>query len=55
MADFNVIGNKTVYCIHGHPNIVPFQQMIIKCGVCGNTFIVKFFGVVKDKNGNYVL
>jgi hypothetical protein len=53
MADYNVEGKKKVYCNHGHECIVPFKQTTCKCP-CGDTFFVEFFGVVIDKNGNYV-
>ena len=54
MADYLVQGNKIIYCKHGHPNSVPYQTTICKCPTCGCNTTVKFFGVVIDKNGDYV-
>lgn len=54
MANYTVQGNKTVYCGNGHANTVPFQQTVCTCSVCGDKFMVKFFGVVIDKYDNYV-
>lgn len=54
MADYLAKGNKTVYCKCGCTNVVPFQQTVCKCTSCGMTSVVKFFGVVIDKHGNYV-
>lgn len=54
MADYLVEGNKKVYCSHGHECIVPFQQTTCKCIHCEETFFVEFFGVIIDKDGNYV-
>lgn len=54
MANFTVQGNKTVYCRYGHSHMVPFQQTACTCPTCGCKFMVKFFGVVIDKDGNYV-
>lgn len=54
MADYLVEGNKTVYCNHGHACVVPFQQTTCICKDCGETFFVEFYGVIIDKDGNYV-
>lgn len=54
MADYLAKGNKVVYCIHGHPDVVPFQQNSITCSSCGSKYIVNFCGVIIDKHGNYV-
>lgn len=54
MANYLAEGDKTVYCKDGHANTVPFQTTVCKCSVCGCNIAVKFFGVVKDKDGNYV-
>ena len=54
MADYNVKGNKKVYCNSGHECIVPFQQTACKCKACGYTFFVEFHGAVIDKDGNYI-
>ena len=53
MANYLVEGNKTIYCKQGHANSVPFLMTLCKCAVCGCNIAVKFFGVVKDKHGNY--
>lgn len=54
MADYLAQGNKTVYCKDGHINIIPFQTTIFKCSTCGSNAAVSFFGVIKDKHGNYI-
>lgn len=54
MADYLAKGDKIVYCRHGHPNTIPFQQTLCTCSTCGCKFTVKFFGTITDKHGNYV-
>lgn len=54
MADYLTKGDKIVYCRHGHQNIIPSQQTYYTCSICGCIFVVKFFGVVTDKDGNFV-
>lgn len=54
MADYNVKGNKTVYCKCGCSHTIPFKHTSCTCPHCGNKFFVKFFGVIIDKNGNYI-
>lgn len=53
MADFNIEGTKTVNCCMGHPNTIPFQTTFFKCA-CGCYTMVSFFGVLTDKDGNYI-
>ena len=54
MANYLAKGDKTVYCKCGCANVVPFQQTLCTCSSCEKKFVVKFFGVVIDKHGNYV-
>jgi hypothetical protein len=54
MPNFNVQGNKTVYCKHGHLNIIPFQDTMFICTTCHETYFVYYTGTVIDKKGNYL-
>lgn len=54
MADFNVEGNKIVRCCKGHLNTIPFQTTFFKCSTCGCYTMLSFFGVMTDKDGNYI-
>lgn len=54
MADYIAQGNKTIYCEHGHPNVVPLQTTVHKCSTCDCYIIVWYYGAIIDKNGNYV-
>jgi len=54
MADFNVEGIKTVRCCKGHPNTMPFQTTFFRCSTCECYTMVSFFGVLTDRDGNYI-
>lgn len=54
MANFNIQGNKTVKCCHGHINTIPFQKTFFKCSTCECYNVISFFGVMTDSSGNYV-
>ena len=54
MANYTAEGNKKVHCNCGHECIVHFSQTTCPCTHCGCTFFVEFYGVVVDKDGNYV-
>lgn len=54
MADFNAEGNKIVRCCMGHQNTMSFQTTFFKCSTCGCYTMISFFGVLTDKDGNYI-
>ena len=54
MADFNIQGNKIVKCCMGHSCTMPFQTTFFKCSTCGCYTMVCFFGVLTDRDGNYI-
>lgn len=54
MADYLTEGYKTIKCRCGCLCTIPFQTTVTKCPTCGSNILIKFFGTVIDKDGNYV-